>query len=260
MADYQEKMVRTQQMRKKFLEFMCGNYFLYTKLAFVLKWRKIQEIAYFLVIALIVVESHHVATEENSSKVAKLAIAIILLLLSATAIIAHLIEARALNSQFYWNFIYLCLVVGSLTSYYQPLFSSILIFDIFNKSKRLQNIIKSVTTNIKKILIFLLFGAFVIYAFSVIAWEYLKDTYTTEDVMNNTYSLFMASNIKKQMEEGDGIGSVLQKPSYDITYQNSNKRFWGFWWFDLIQFIIMQLLYVQIFTGIILDKFSELKE
>lgn len=72
------------------------------------------------------------------------------------------------------------------------------------------------------------------------------------------FILTITSCFNKGLTAGGGIGDGLKVVDYNTS--GSNSRFWSRYFFDLSWFILIQLLFIQIIFGIIVDTFSELRQ
>ena len=118
----------------------------------------------------------------------------------------------------------------------------------------LKNVIKAVALPFWDLFFTLMFLCLITYWFSNIGYLYYYDQYG--DWCNSTYVCFMMSfNWVLEYPEG-GFGTKLTEtvPLTPDNYQRYRIIF------DLAGCIILLIILLQIFSGIIIDKFSQLRE
>jgi len=142
---------------------------------------------------------------------------------------------------------------------HSPLWFSVHLLDIVNKSADLQNVLRAVTENGRSIAMTALFGAIIIYLFAVVGFAVERDIFVLgnfpdEDLpmCTNLFNCFLNA-LNEGLRSGD-IGSFMDPPvpgdhrgfAFRFVYQLS---FWA---------IVITVLLNVIF-GIIIDTFAELR-
>ena len=116
--------------------------------------------------------------------------------------------------------------------------------------------IQSITANGKSLILTGIFGAAVIYLFSVVAYLQFPDHFVDEDgdpVCTNLTACFLFV-LMKGLRQGGGVGDVLfqSKP----TDQLYTRRMI----FDFVFFVVVVVILLNIIFGIIIDTFGELRD
>ncbi|CAG9333740.1 unnamed protein product [Blepharisma stoltei] len=135
----------------------------------------------------------------------------------------------------------------------------ILLLDIIKRSEDLANILKSITLNLKQLIYTTILGIISIYIFTVIAFASFSEYYVEggQSPVNtycNRLSECLVSNIVTGVRYGGGIGFALDQPLED------DHNYWYRLLFDMLFFIIICILLLNIIFGIIIDTFAELRD
>lgn len=148
--------------------------------------------------------------------------------------------------------------------FYSKMFFSFMMLDIIGRSEMLKNVIRSVTQNLGQFMMTGLLGIIVIYVFSTIT--YFSSMKDTMNFMDNTddWTFSMCSSLPHcfltilnfGMRQGGGIGEAIAYPQFDEDLSAYMGRFS----FDLVYFIFINTIYLDILFGIIIDTFDELRE
>jgi len=154
------------------------------------------------------------------------------------------------NLDFYYNFIYLLVAVLGL---YEPLIYPILLLDIIKQNQELVNILKSITVNLRQLLLTLVLGLIIIFLFSVHSFGYFQKYYNHENNADcsNLYNCF-TSTLYFGIRAGGGIGDGLDPAS--------SEDYWARMAFDLLYYVIMIIILLNIIFGIIIDTFAQLRD
>ena len=156
----------------------------------------------------------------------------------------------------------ICAILGV---YRDKLFFSFMLLDIINRSAMLKNVIKSVTLNVGQFLMTGLLGIIFIYIFtSVTYFSYLKETMVFVENSPPDYVQSMCTNyihcfltmIGFGLRSGGGIGETIEYPDYQTSTNNYISRFT----IDFLFFMIINVIYLNILFGIIIDTFAELRD
>jgi len=119
----------------------------------------------------------------------------------------------------------------------------------------LGRVIKSVTQNSDSLLWVLALMIIIIYIYSLIAFAFLRESFTPEDGewCDNEWQCF-ATSIRLGVMSGAGLGEVLEADQYD----GLTPTLRGF--YDVSFFIVITVIAMNVVFGIIVDTFSELRE
>ena len=100
------------------------------------------------------------------------------------------------------------------------------------------------------------------YIFGIGGFYYFsKDFEADKNALNNSFVLAVASVINVGLRNGGGVSESLQQiKSYHLDSSVSESYFWGRYTYDLSFFILINMLFIQIIFGIILDSFGELRK
>jgi len=127
------------------------------------------------------------------------------------------------------------------------------LLDLITRNESLQNVIKSVTLNAKALLLTVLLGSLFLYYFSIWATLFLQTDFVTEDevLCESLFECWQAMFEYALLtgSSSNGIGQPLRGET------NYNDRFI----FDLIFFVVIILIFLNVFFGIIIDTFGELR-
>ena len=148
------------------------------------------------------------------------------------------------------------------------IFLTIPILFIANLIPTLFDIFKAIKTKFLNMLIVLIFEYFVIYIFMWITYFYLPKFLDFDEVLN-PHSLSYISEkycysslqcfmmvLNYGSSAGGGLGDVISIPSY----RTDVGIFVGRFFYDMFFFILIVLVMGNIFLGIIVDSFGELKK
>ncbi|KAL4446650.1 hypothetical protein ABPG74_005588 [Tetrahymena malaccensis] len=167
------------------------------------------------------------------------------------------------------NFYHACYLAITIAGFFLkgPLIYGILLLDIIKRSHQLQQIIKSITQNLYNIFIFTYLGVIVMYIFGIGGFVYFRGDFNQDNkAYNNTFISTVASVINVGLRNGGGISesmnNVVLNSNGDGELEKlvvSDNYFWGRYFYDLFFFILINMLFIQIIFGIILDTFGELR-
>jgi len=141
---------------------------------------------------------------------------------------------------------------------YSPLFYSVHLLDIVNKSSDLQSVFKAVTLNGRSILMTAVFGFIVIYIYAIVGFSFGQDLFVAGDYPDPDIdwctNLFVCwvSAVTNGLREGD-IGKIMEPRSSD----DSRYPFLVLYQFSYYLIVITVLL--NVIFGIIIDTFGELR-
>ncbi|EAR93160.2 cation channel family protein (macronuclear) [Tetrahymena thermophila SB210] len=153
------------------------------------------------------------------------------------------------------NIYNLCYLIITGFAFSNNLIYAFLLLDIVKRSEDLQNVISSITKNALSLLKFSFLGLVIMYIYGIIGNQSFKGDYQPENgTIGDTFILTITSTIKQGLKNGGGIAESLRSVDYD------EHTFWSRYFFDLTFFIVINMLFIQMIFGIILDTFGELRD
>lgn len=98
-----------------------------------------------------------------------------------------------------------------------------------------------------------------LFIYGVIGYIWFSNDYNTDLNYSSTFLITVFTTIKDGLRYGEGIGAndVLKEPLYEPS--RNNGYYWGRYIFDTSFYLLINLLFLNLIFGIILDKFSELR-
>jgi hypothetical protein len=155
----------------------------------------------------------------------------------------------------------------SLCSLFFPYLYPFLLLDIIKRSTSVRNIVESIYVNKFQLFMTSVLGTFVIYIFSVYGFMNFSGCYDNCDDYHgdcesrsgdynsfcSTLSECFISTLHLGLRSGGGIGDAIMKPSQGSISCN----YWDRMAFDLIFFIVIILVLLNIVFGIIIDTYSD---
>lgn len=151
-----------------------------------------------------------------------------------------------------------CCILGMAFS---KLFLSFLLLDVITLSPNLQNVMKAVTLRIRSLSITFWFGIIQIFVYASLTFYSKLRTQLTfidndqlEMCTNFFHCFIMMMNFG--MRAGGGIGETLLYPQYE----DSKNLYLFRTFFDLVFFITINMVLLEIVFGLIVDSFGELRE
>lgn len=170
------------------------------------------------------------------------------------------------NGAFIFSIQYLAFSLQGLLQ--SPVFYAFHLLDIIQRFPTLKDVIRSVTMNIKQLLMTAMLGVILIYLYGVIAFMFIPDLYFDEGIemglLNKAGdSICMSllhcflSTFNYGLRTGGGMGEFL--PAETAAEFNSlayNIRFF----FDVSFFLLVITILLNVIFGIIIDTFAELRE
>ena len=130
------------------------------------------------------------------------------------------------------------------------------LLDVINRFNTLRNVIKSVTYNLKQLMLTGLLGLILIYIYALLGFNFIDASYYDSDISERTCSTMFQcyiTTLNWGLRNGGGIGDTLQKPSYEKETRNT---FYFRAVFDLTFFLIINIVFLNIIFGIIIDTFA----
>lgn len=154
------------------------------------------------------------------------------------------------RSFFIYSYLYILLSFTAIR-YYQ--FYPLLLLDILYQAERLTTILKAVTLNFSQLLLTAVFAVLMVYIFSAYSLMFFQKYYKTKESMlcDNLRNCF-STTLNHGIRIGGGIGEAMTYPSIEDYYARMA--------FDLLFFIVIIIVLLNILFGIIIDTFGELRD
>jgi len=154
------------------------------------------------------------------------------------------------RSFFIYSYVYILLSFTAIR-YYQ--FYPLLLLDILYQAERLTTILKAVTLNFSQLLLTAVFAVLMVYIFSAYSLMFFQKYYKTNESMlcDNLQTCF-STTLNHGIRIGGGIGEAMRYPSIEDYYARMA--------FDLLFFIVIIIVLLNILFGIIIDTFGELRD
>jgi hypothetical protein len=165
----------------------------------------------------------------------------------------------------------------SFISLFYPILYPWLLLDIVKRSESIRNIVKSIVINLFQLTMTGFLGLIVIYIFSVLGFIYFNKCYDNCDTYTSTpengfspcgervsqFNTFCESlsdcfitTLTFGIRMGGGIGEAIMSP----VKNDSKCDYWSRMAFDLLFFVVIILILLNIIFGIIIDTYADLKE
>jgi len=154
------------------------------------------------------------------------------------------------NMDFYYNYVYFLVSVAAL---YYPLLYPFLMLDLVKQNQELINVLRSITVNARQLLITLFLGLIIIFLFSSYAFVFFQDDYTTGNMKCLTLLDCFISTLHMGIRSGGGIGDFVSLPDHE------NANYWNMVGFDMLFYLIIIIILLNIIFGIIIDTFAQLR-
>lgn len=160
----------------------------------------------------------------------------------------------------YMVYLIMSVIFSFLGTFYSVVFFAFLLLDIVDRSVILNNVIKSVTNNYKQLLMTFLLGILLLYIYaaigfySVFRYQYDPDEPTDFDYYCSTVWQCFLSLTNQALTTGNGVGG----PFKEIPYHE--EGYVTRYFFDLLYFLMILIILLNIIFGIIIDTFAELRD
>ena len=159
------------------------------------------------------------------------------------------------------NLINIIIFILAILGWYNPFFYGIMMLDILRRSETLKNVLLVITKNKKSLILTVVLLVIFVYIFGVWGFSLLRQYYMESqgsEYQLNTYcdTLFncVASSLSLGIRAGGGIGDVIFPAVRKDKYYELRLIF------DITFFIIVIIIMLNIFFGIIVDTFAELRD
>ena len=170
------------------------------------------------------------------------------------------------NGSFVFSLQYLVISLQGLLQ--SPVFYSFHLLDLINRLPTLKDVIRSVTMNMKQLLMTAMLSMIVIYLFAVFAFMFISDLLFDSAIDSSLLnkqgnsictSLLhcFTSSVNYGLRVGGGMGEFLTRQTtaeYNVTPYTI--RFF----YDVSFFLLVSTILLNVVQGIIVDAFAELRE
>jgi len=171
-----------------------------------------------------------------------------------------MVSMEVLLSNFELRYYIYTLGLAILSIYYKKnIFFSLQLLDIIKQFEALKNVIRAVTKNSKQLILTFILQTLTIYLFSmtgfftVASTFYMSSIYPSGESTCSTAIQCFLTVFSLGPRSSGGVGDVMLRQSYSIE----NRTNYMFRWiYDLLAFIVINIIGMNILFGIILDTFS----
>jgi len=154
-----------------------------------------------------------------------------------------------LNFDMYYTYGYFMV---SIIAVYEPVFYPLLLLDMIQQTPELANVLKSVTLNFRQLILTMWLGVIIIYLFSIVAFVYYNSDFASDSVhCTDLWNCFFTT-LNVGIRSGGGIGDGLEIPD--------GEEYWSRMIFDMLFYMVIIIILLNIVFGIIIDTFAELRD
>ena len=150
-----------------------------------------------------------------------------------------------------------CLIFALIATFYRPYFFIFCIIVFITYSNSLMEVVLALWVPKERIIWTIILTMCVIFIYSVISLTMFRNDYS-QNISNSWDSVFDCYvTIVDQWYKNNGLGGFL---SINVPAISLNSKFninWGRFIFDLIFFIVVPTLLINLISGIIIDNFGE---
>lgn len=156
-----------------------------------------------------------------------------------------------------WSYILFCVLGITLNKFY----FSLLMLDLIDISPLLWNVIRSLTLNAKSLGTTCLFGLIMFYIYASFTYNHKGVIVYTEVVDQehvvfcDTFPMCFINTINFGLRSGGGIGDALKH----VDSVQQRNLYLNLVWFELVFFVTIIIMLLNIILGIIIDSFAELR-
>ena len=136
------------------------------------------------------------------------------------------------------------------------------LLDVVVMSEVLKNVVRAVTNSTKQLSMTTLLGIFAIYIFSVVSFYFLQGTMMNENRVNECQSLLLCFTMTLHygLMMGGGIAEYMNELGNTLMDEQHRGNFYMRFIFDLLFYIVVLILLLNIIFGIIIDQFGQLRD
>ena len=162
------------------------------------------------------------------------------------------------------NIFYLTYLAASAIALFAnlPFFYCYHLLDVVVMSEVLKNVVRAVTNSTKQLSMTSLLGVFAIYIFSVVSFFFLQGTMQNEDRVNECQSLLLCFTMTLHygLMMGGGVAEYMDTLGNTLMFELSGGKFVARFFYDLLFFVVVLILLLNIIFGIIIDQFGQLRD
>ena len=170
--------------------------------------------------------------------------------------IISVITAIWTNPRFVSYFFHFVFTLIGIT--YYNWFYTLNLLLLTNLSETINYINKSILKHYEKLIITLIVTVLLIFSYTFLFLQYFTEKINTGDfgdhVCLNYVNCFMNS-LNMGVRFGGGLSDFLE-----ISAKPDEGRYWGRFFFDISYFFLIQMIALNIFAGIIIDTFGEMRD
>jgi hypothetical protein len=156
-----------------------------------------------------------------------------------------------------WSYILFCVLGIAVNKFY----FSLLMLDLIDISPLLWNVIRSLTLNARSLGTTCLFGLIMFYIYASFAYNH-KGVIVYTSVVDqeavvfcDTFPMCFLNTVTLGLRSGGGIGDALKH----VDSVDQRQLYLNLVWFELVFFVTIILMFLNIILGIIIDSFAELR-
>ena len=154
-------------------------------------------------------------------------------------------------------------IIGFSYSEAKEFIYSLFLLDVIPRSQTQKNVVQAVTRNRKQLLLTLLLCIIIMWIQTVFAYYYLQDSFWNdsfgESGENQCTSMLqcLQTIVSLGPRSSGGIGDMLTRESFS---ENNRSTYYLRFFYDVFSFAIVNLIFLNIIFGIIIDTFAELRD
>lgn len=170
----------------------------------------------------------------------------------------RLIDCLVLQPRFISFYLHLIFTVLGL-SLNNPFFYTLNLFLLTNLLKTVNYILQSIVKHYGKLFVTFILTVLVIFCYSFILMRYYRDQVNDDDYDLNVCKDFLHCFFNS-VNLGLRLGGGVSEAFYLVAKPNRGGVFYGRFFFDLTFFILIQLIFLNLIAGIIIDTFSDMRD
>jgi len=133
----------------------------------------------------------------------------------------------------------------------------LLLLDIRNRSETLKNVVRAVTKPARQLAFTMMFCVVIIYIFAIFGFWFFRAYFQNLDCAN--MRVCMVTFLDQGLRYGGGIGDYFDAHSR-AQYGDETELWWRFFIFNMLFFVTISIILLNIIFGVIIDTFSALRE
>ena len=113
---------------------------------------------------------------------------------------------------------------------------------------------RSITKHYDQLLWTLVLMVFILWFYSAVIFENFQGEFAEGEITCDSVWVCFTQTFNEGIRQGGGIGDVLNR------YNQANSKYYATWILVVTFFIIINVIFLNIIFGIIIDTFSELRD